>query len=119
MSITGLLIFLLIGAVAGWLAGIIMKGGGFGLAGDIIIGIIGAIIGGYLFGLLGIGGGGIIIAIVSATTGALVLLFFDQIFQESLKRSDSRPHFIRYRQILMLPQQGFKLAQVPDLSYLW
>ena len=67
---------LAIGAVAGWLAGIIMKGGGFGLIGDIIVGIIGAVVGGYLFGLVGISAGvGLIGSIVTATVGAIVLLF--------------------------------------------
>jgi len=69
-----LLIFLLIGAVAGWLAGQIMGSGGFGLIGDIIVGVIGAFIGGWLFGLLGIGIGGIFGAIICATVGAIVLI---------------------------------------------
>lgn len=51
MDVTGLLIFLAIGAVAGWLAGTLMKGGGFGLLGNIVIGIIGAVVGGFVFGL--------------------------------------------------------------------
>ena len=71
-----LLIFLLIGAVAGWLAGIIMKGGGFGLIADIIVGIIGSFIGGWLFGKLGLSaGGGMIGSIVVSTVGAIILLF--------------------------------------------
>jgi uncharacterized membrane protein YeaQ/YmgE (transglycosylase-associated protein family) len=73
--IMNILIFLLIGAVAGWLAGTIMKGGGFGLLGNIIIGIIGSVVGGFLFGLLGLSAGGMIGAIVTATAGAVVLLF--------------------------------------------
>ena len=52
--------FLLIGLVAGWLAGQVMKGGGYGLLGDLILGVIGALVGGYLFGLLGITAGGLI-----------------------------------------------------------
>ena len=60
MTLTGVIIFLLIGAVAGWLAGVIMRGGGFGLVGNIVVGIIGSLIGGWLFGLLGIGAGGLI-----------------------------------------------------------
>jgi len=76
MDLTGLLILLAIGAVAGWLAGIIMKGSGFGLIGDIIIGIIGAVVGGYLFSTFGISaGGGILGAIITGTVGAGVLLF--------------------------------------------
>ncbi len=82
MSIMGLLIFLIVGAVAGWLAGLIMKGGDFGLLGDIVIGIIGAIIGGYLFGLLGIYLGlGILGDILSATIGAVVLLLLIRFFR--------------------------------------
>ena len=75
MDITSLLIFLAIGAVAGWLAGILMSGGGFGLLGDILVGIIGALVGGVLFGALGISAGGLVGAIVTATAGAVVLIF--------------------------------------------
>ena len=76
MESTGLIAFLIIGAIAGWLAGTLMKGGGFGLFGNIVVGIIGAVIGGYVFGLLGISAGGMIGAIVTATIGAAILLFF-------------------------------------------
>jgi uncharacterized membrane protein YeaQ/YmgE (transglycosylase-associated protein family) len=66
---------LAIGAVAGWLAGLITKGAGFGLIGDIVIGILGAIIGGFLFTQIGINlGSGLVNEIVSATAGAVVLL---------------------------------------------
>ena len=75
MDIQTLLIILAIGAVAGWLAGVIMKGGGYGLLGDIVIGIIGAFVGGFLFGLLGISAGGLIGQIITATAGAVVLIF--------------------------------------------
>ena len=75
MDVQGLLIFLAIGAVAGWLAGQLMSGGGFGLVGNIIIGILGAVVGGSIFSMLGISaGGGLIGAIVMATVGAAVLL---------------------------------------------
>ncbi len=75
MSLSGILIWLLIGAVAGWLAGLIVKGYGFGLVGNIIIGIVGAFIGGWLFGQLGIvSGQGILGSIVGATVGAVILL---------------------------------------------
>jgi uncharacterized membrane protein YeaQ/YmgE (transglycosylase-associated protein family) len=70
-----ILIFLAIGAVAGWLAGTLMKGGGFGLLKNIIIGILGSIIGGFAFGLLGISWGGLVGSIVTATAGAALLLF--------------------------------------------
>jgi uncharacterized membrane protein YeaQ/YmgE (transglycosylase-associated protein family) len=75
MDITGLIIFLAIGAVAGWLAGKLMKGGGFGLPGNIVVGIVGAVIGGFVFGLLGITTTGLIGSIVTATAGAVLLLF--------------------------------------------
>jgi uncharacterized membrane protein YeaQ/YmgE (transglycosylase-associated protein family) len=74
MDLTSLIVFLAIGAVAGWLAGALVKGGGFGLVGDIIVGIIGAVIGGWLFGALGIGVAGLLGAIVTATIGAILLL---------------------------------------------
>jgi uncharacterized membrane protein YeaQ/YmgE (transglycosylase-associated protein family) len=67
--------FLLIGLVAGWLAGQIMKGGGYGLIGDLIVGVIGALLGGYLFGLLGFSAGGLIGSLITATVGAIVLIF--------------------------------------------
>ena len=70
-----ILIFLAIGAVAGWLAGTIMKGGGSGLLMNIVIGVIGAVLGGVLFGLLGIKAAGLIGEIVTATVGAVLLLF--------------------------------------------
>jgi uncharacterized membrane protein YeaQ/YmgE (transglycosylase-associated protein family) len=74
MDLTSLLIFLAIGAVAGWLAGVILKGGGFGLLVNIVVGILGAIVGGYAFSLLGISAGGIIGSIITATVGAVLLL---------------------------------------------
>jgi len=75
MDLTSLLIILAIGAVAGWLAGLLTKGGGFGLLGNIVVGIVGAIVGGWLFGKLGISiGTGLVSAVVMATAGAVVLL---------------------------------------------
>jgi uncharacterized membrane protein YeaQ/YmgE (transglycosylase-associated protein family) len=70
-----ILYFLLVGLIAGWLAGVIMKGGGYGVLGDIIIGIVGAIIGGWLFGALGIMTGGLIGSLCTALVGAIVLIF--------------------------------------------
>ncbi|WP_256201539.1 GlsB/YeaQ/YmgE family stress response membrane protein [Nitrosomonas eutropha] len=75
---TGLIIFIAIGAIAGWLAGILMKGRGFGLMGNIIIGIVGAIAGGLLFGLLGLIG-----SIVTAIVGSAVLLFLAWVITKS------------------------------------
>ena len=71
-----LIIWLVIGAVAGWLAGQIMTGGGFGLVGNVIVGIVGALVGGWLLPRLGIYiGGGIIAAIINAAIGAIIVLF--------------------------------------------
>jgi uncharacterized membrane protein YeaQ/YmgE (transglycosylase-associated protein family) len=68
--------FVLIGLVAGWLAGKLMKGGGFGVVGDIVVGVLGALLGGVLFSLLGVSAGaGLIGAIIVATIGAVVLIF--------------------------------------------
>jgi len=75
MDLISLAIFLGIGALAGWLAGVILKGGGFGLLVNIVIGILGAIVGGFAFGLLGISAGGILGSIITATVGAVLLLF--------------------------------------------
>ena len=76
MSLTSILILVLIGIVAGWLAGKIMKGKGFGLLGDLIVGVIGSFIGGWLFGLLHISvGAGLLGLFITALAGALVLLF--------------------------------------------
>ncbi|MBE8717158.1 GlsB/YeaQ/YmgE family stress response membrane protein [Cellvibrio polysaccharolyticus] len=74
MTLTGLLIFLLIGAIAGWLAGTLVKGGGFGLAGNIVVGIVGAFIGGFLFSAMGVATVSLVGQIISATIGAVVLL---------------------------------------------
>jgi uncharacterized membrane protein YeaQ/YmgE (transglycosylase-associated protein family) len=67
--------FLLIGLIAGWLAGQIMKGKGFGLGGNLIVGCIGALVGGFLFDLLGIFTHGLIGSLIAALAGALVLLW--------------------------------------------
>lgn len=76
MTIEALLIILLIGAIAGWLAGLIVKGFGFGLLGNIVVGIVGALIASFLFPAIGLGlGGGILGSIIAATLGAVILLF--------------------------------------------
>jgi len=74
MDLMSLLIFLALGALAGWLAGNIMKGGGFGLLVNMIVGIIGAVIGGWVFGILGFESTGLISSIISAVVGAIILL---------------------------------------------
>jgi uncharacterized membrane protein YeaQ/YmgE (transglycosylase-associated protein family) len=75
MDLTELIVFLAIGALAGWLAGNIMKGAGFDLVSNMVIGVIGALIGGFLFGLIGVSAGGLIGSILTATAGAALLLF--------------------------------------------
>jgi uncharacterized membrane protein YeaQ/YmgE (transglycosylase-associated protein family) len=68
--------FVVIGGVAGWLAGKFMKGGGFGLFGNVVVGVVGAVIGGFLFGLLGLRTDGSVVgALVTSFVGAVVLLF--------------------------------------------
>jgi uncharacterized membrane protein YeaQ/YmgE (transglycosylase-associated protein family) len=85
----GLLWFVIIGAIAGWLAGQFMKGNGFGLLGDIIVGIIGAFVGGYLFRATGIEiGHGLLGSLIVAFIGAVVLLFVVRLF--SGRRSGRR-----------------------------
>jgi uncharacterized membrane protein YeaQ/YmgE (transglycosylase-associated protein family) len=74
MTVSYLIWFLLIGLIAGWLAGQVMKGGGFGVIGDMIVGVIGAFLGGWIFSMLGISAGGIIGAIITAFVGAVVLI---------------------------------------------
>lgn len=80
----GIIAWLIIGAIAGWLAGLLVKGGGFGLLGDIVIGIIGAFIGGWLIGMLHISiGFGFIDSIVTATLGAVVLLLLVRLIKKA------------------------------------
>lgn len=75
MGIESIVIFLIVGAIAGWLAGQIVKGHGFGLVGNIVVGIIGAFIAGWLLPQVGLAiGGGYIAAIINALIGAVILL---------------------------------------------
>jgi uncharacterized membrane protein YeaQ/YmgE (transglycosylase-associated protein family) len=85
MDIVAILVTLTIGAVAGWLAGLLVAGAGFGLLWNIIIGIAGAFVAAWLFPRLGLGltlGGGIVGAIVAATLGAVVLLLAANLIQK-------------------------------------
>jgi uncharacterized membrane protein YeaQ/YmgE (transglycosylase-associated protein family) len=74
MAIESILIFLVIGLIAGWLAGKIVEGTGLGLVGDLVVGVIGAFIGGWLLSYFGVFAVGIVGALVSAVIGAVVLL---------------------------------------------
>lgn len=82
MDIIDLLIFLAIGALVGWLAGLIVKGRGFGVVGNMIVGIIGAVVGGFVFNFLGITTGGLLGSIVMATIGAVILLYLINIVKK-------------------------------------
>ena len=84
MAIEALLIILLIGAVAGWLAGQIVKGYGFGLLGNIVVGIVGAFIASLLLPRLGLSlGEGIVGSIIAATLGAVVLLLLIRVIKRA------------------------------------
>ena len=78
-----IILFLAIGAVSGWAAGLIMKGRGFGLIGNLIVGIIGAFIGGFLFGLLGVTTYGFIGALLAALAGGIILLWIIGLLKKS------------------------------------
>ena len=83
MTIEALIIWLVIGAVAGWLAGLIVKGYGFGLVGNIVVGIIGAILAGWLLPLVGfVLVGGVIAEITNAVIGAVILLVLISLFKK-------------------------------------
>src|SRR3990172_2675488 len=82
MGSQSLILFLVVGIVAGWLAGRIMRGAGFGLVGDLIVGVIGAFIGGWLFGVLGISVGGTLGLLVAAVVGAMALLFVVRLIKQ-------------------------------------
>lgn len=84
MTVESLIIILLVGAIAGWLAGLIVKGYGFGLVGNIVVGIVGAFIAGFLFPALGISlGAGIVASILHATIGAVVLLLIIRVIKRT------------------------------------
>jgi len=83
MTIEALIIWLVIGAVAGWLAGLIVKGYGFGLIGNIVVGIVGAVLAGWLLPLAGfVLVGGVIAEITNAVIGAVILLVLISLFKK-------------------------------------
>jgi uncharacterized membrane protein YeaQ/YmgE (transglycosylase-associated protein family) len=77
-----LIIVLVIGALAGWLAGVIMKGGGFGLIGNIVVGVVGAFLGGWLLPKLGVSIGGDFGGFITAVIGAVILLFIVRLIKK-------------------------------------
>lgn len=92
MDVSTVMIFLVIGAAAGWFAGKNMKDGGFGLSGNIVIGAIGGIVGGYLFRLLVFAVGSLIGSMVTAVAGAVALLFIVKLYKKPKISSESSDH---------------------------
>jgi uncharacterized membrane protein YeaQ/YmgE (transglycosylase-associated protein family) len=80
---TYLLWVVVIGILAGWIAGKIMRGGGFGLLGDLIVGVIGSLLGSFIFGLLGLGAYGLIGRLVVAIIGAIILLWLIRLIKKA------------------------------------
>ena len=76
------IIFIVIGAIAGWLAGTLMKGGGYGFLVNAVLGIIGGVFGGWLFGLLGISMGGDFGPFITSVVGAIVILVIAGLFKK-------------------------------------
>jgi uncharacterized membrane protein YeaQ/YmgE (transglycosylase-associated protein family) len=81
--LTNLIWWIIVGLIAGWAAGKIMKGGGYGVAADIILGIVGAVVGGWLLGALGIYAGGLLGTIVVAIIGAVFLIWLTRLIKKS------------------------------------
>jgi uncharacterized membrane protein YeaQ/YmgE (transglycosylase-associated protein family) len=79
----GLIWFLLVGLIAGWLAGRIMKGGSYGLMGDLVVGVLGSVIGGWVFGVLGLAAWGFVGHILVALAGALILLYVIRVLKKA------------------------------------
>ncbi|TMC86730.1 MAG: GlsB/YeaQ/YmgE family stress response membrane protein [Chloroflexi bacterium] len=84
ISLESLIWWLIVGLIAGFLASIVMRGGGYGIVGDIVVGLIGAFIGGWLFSLLGVSsGGGLLGSIIVAFIGACILILLLRAFSRS------------------------------------
>jgi uncharacterized membrane protein YeaQ/YmgE (transglycosylase-associated protein family) len=80
----GFLAWIVTGLIAGWLAGKVMKGGGYGVLVDIILGLLGGLLGGWLFGIIGIWpGGGMIGAIIVAFVGAVILVWLTRLIKKA------------------------------------
>jgi uncharacterized membrane protein YeaQ/YmgE (transglycosylase-associated protein family) len=84
MDAHGIIAWLIIGAIAGWLAGMLLGRGGFGLIGDIIVGIVGAFLGGWLAGVLGLHlASGLISSVITATVGAIILILILRVIKRA------------------------------------
>jgi uncharacterized membrane protein YeaQ/YmgE (transglycosylase-associated protein family) len=77
---TGLIGWLIVGLIAGWIAGKVSRGRGFGCIANVILGLIGAVLGGWIFTKLGVFGGGLIYSIAAATVGAVILVAIARLF---------------------------------------
>jgi uncharacterized membrane protein YeaQ/YmgE (transglycosylase-associated protein family) len=75
-----LVAWIIIGLLAGWIAGLVSRGGGFGCLGDIFIGLIGSVLGGWIFSKFNILGGGFVFSLAAATVGAVILVAFARLF---------------------------------------
>lgn len=78
----GIIWWIVVGLIAGWAAGKIMKGGGYGVVADILLGVVGGFIGGWVVGLLGIAGGGLIWSILVAIFGAVILIWITRVIRK-------------------------------------
>jgi len=81
--ISNLIWWIVVGLIAGWAAGKIMKGGGYGVAMDIVLGIVGAVVGGWLLGILGVQAGGLIGTIIVAIIGAIFLIWISRMIKKA------------------------------------
>ena len=79
----GIIWWIIVGLIAGWIAGRIMKGGGYGMIADIVLGILGGIIGGWIVGQLGFGGGGMVWSILVAILGAVILIALTRLIKKA------------------------------------
>ena len=80
----GIIWWIIVGLIAGWAAGKIMKGGGYGTIADILLGIVGGIVGGWVVGLLGVGAGGFIWSVLVATLGAIILIWVTRLIKKEV-----------------------------------
>jgi uncharacterized membrane protein YeaQ/YmgE (transglycosylase-associated protein family) len=80
----GIIWWIVVGLIAGWAAGRLMKGGGYGVIADILLGIVGGIVGGWIVGLFGIGPGGFIWTILVAILGAVILIWITRLIKKEV-----------------------------------
>jgi uncharacterized membrane protein YeaQ/YmgE (transglycosylase-associated protein family) len=84
--ITALIFWIVVGLIAGFLASVVMRGGGYGVVGDIVVGIVGALIGGFIMNAFGLNGGGLIYSIIVAFIGACILIFLLRLISGGTRR---------------------------------